>query len=392
MNQNNKISLNVGGKIFTTTKTTLNFIPYFKSLFDFSQSSQSIDTNLNEIFVDSDPSVFKHVLRWARNPTYSIPIKYDYGLNFWGLPSARCDSVGCDGCKICDNFDLSPSQTDINKINSKVESFVHWVCFKQLNSENSSLSVGVPNIESFKFSWMIQFPICFKNNLKFLEAEFIVNNLVTLTVPLVDSFWEICEKDDTVILDLSYLFWKTPEFRSDKPLKKFDIKFQIAEKWSHEKSFNLRGKILLRYEPKSDYDFNLGITTFWLKCVDLQLSTSPQYYHMIKNDSIDANDSNDANGAINDYNLSVYFDNDKNVLDDEITEHLVFYSTEKISTIVVKRSFSGSQNTMTFDFSTKFLKDHPNLYIIKFLKENALPLYSFKILPKPNEFWFFRMA
>lgn len=52
------ITLNVGGKIFQTCKSTLVKAEYFKSLFE----GQWKDKETDEFFIDDDPELFRHIL------------------------------------------------------------------------------------------------------------------------------------------------------------------------------------------------------------------------------------------------------------------------------------------------------------------------------------------
>jgi hypothetical protein len=68
---NEWIKIDVGGKIFQTTKETLLPIPYFQGLNRFNPLSP-----LSTIKVDQDPSAFKHVLRWMHeNAFISNPLE-----------------------------------------------------------------------------------------------------------------------------------------------------------------------------------------------------------------------------------------------------------------------------------------------------------------------------
>ena len=59
--------LNVGGKKFETTISTLEQICFFRSLFAHS------DPSTQEFFLDRDPKLFTHILRRARDPSYKVP-------------------------------------------------------------------------------------------------------------------------------------------------------------------------------------------------------------------------------------------------------------------------------------------------------------------------------
>lgn len=73
------IKLNVGGKIFETTRSTLCKSQYF----DILLSGKFNDTQKDVIFIDRDSDIFKHVLRLLRNPLYEYPRKYNSELDYY---------------------------------------------------------------------------------------------------------------------------------------------------------------------------------------------------------------------------------------------------------------------------------------------------------------------
>lgn len=85
--------LNVGGKRFETTKSTLMNIPYFNNFFQRWDSGSANDSADNKpgpsvrrkedpLFIDQDPVDFQHILKWARHPgEYKVPDKVITG--FW---------------------------------------------------------------------------------------------------------------------------------------------------------------------------------------------------------------------------------------------------------------------------------------------------------------------
>lgn len=75
------IKVNVGGKIFETSKDTLCKSTYFSSLF----SRWSSISQQNEIFIDRDPIAFEHILNLLRDSNYPFPKKYLYELDFYGV-------------------------------------------------------------------------------------------------------------------------------------------------------------------------------------------------------------------------------------------------------------------------------------------------------------------
>jgi hypothetical protein len=84
MENKNRIKLNVGGTIFETTKQTLVFAPYFKNLF-FTNWSEIQNSQNNPIFIDRDPTEFKHILRLLRDPNYIIPRRFESAIEFYGI-------------------------------------------------------------------------------------------------------------------------------------------------------------------------------------------------------------------------------------------------------------------------------------------------------------------
>lgn len=65
------IKFNVGGTRCQTLKSTLDNIPYFKALFDNCQkNNKSFE---EEIFLDLDYDIFKHVLNKYRDAQYEFP-------------------------------------------------------------------------------------------------------------------------------------------------------------------------------------------------------------------------------------------------------------------------------------------------------------------------------
>ena len=72
------IKLNVGGKIFETTRHTLTLSSYFNSYFS-RWNNQSI------IFIDRSYKLFEHVLAFLRNPNYPFPVQHKDELDFYGI-------------------------------------------------------------------------------------------------------------------------------------------------------------------------------------------------------------------------------------------------------------------------------------------------------------------
>lgn len=76
----NIVLLDVGGKIFKTTRSTLSHATYFTSLFERWQYKPD-----EPYFIDRDEEGFKHVLRYLRDNNYDIPKEYHYELEFYGI-------------------------------------------------------------------------------------------------------------------------------------------------------------------------------------------------------------------------------------------------------------------------------------------------------------------
>lgn len=77
------IKINVGGVLFTTTKTTLEGSRFFRNLFSF--SPDCIENG--EFFIDRDPEHFKYVLSYLRDVNYAslFPSALTYELDFFGV-------------------------------------------------------------------------------------------------------------------------------------------------------------------------------------------------------------------------------------------------------------------------------------------------------------------
>ena len=73
------IKLNVGGVIFMARKETLIKSLYFCELLENSKNAEK------EIFIDRSPHIFKHVLSYMRDDTYTYPKKYKSELKYFQL-------------------------------------------------------------------------------------------------------------------------------------------------------------------------------------------------------------------------------------------------------------------------------------------------------------------
>ena len=80
--QRGKITLNVGGQLFTTTiETLVSSSSYFSGLFNFNSSQEE------PLFIDRSPKAFAEILEYIRSPqTYHVPKKYENELIYYGIP------------------------------------------------------------------------------------------------------------------------------------------------------------------------------------------------------------------------------------------------------------------------------------------------------------------
>lgn len=93
------IKLNVGGKIFETTRSTLCKSQYF----DILLSGKFNDTQKDVIFIDRDSGIFKHVLRLLRDPLYEYPRKYNSELDYYMIDHTDNININNDNIKIKNN-------------------------------------------------------------------------------------------------------------------------------------------------------------------------------------------------------------------------------------------------------------------------------------------------
>lgn len=80
----NKVVLNIGGKLFTTYKKTLEGIPYFDAILNRFNCKIEDGTYYPEM-IDRCPSAFKRILRYLRDNSYKIPNEYFADLDYYGI-------------------------------------------------------------------------------------------------------------------------------------------------------------------------------------------------------------------------------------------------------------------------------------------------------------------
>ena len=102
-----RVTINVGGELFCTSKETLSVSTFFQSYFSrWATSTEPIpasepvptygpvptyepvhtqSSKHPSIFIDRNPEAFRHILSYIRNPDYPFPSKFEYELEFYGV-------------------------------------------------------------------------------------------------------------------------------------------------------------------------------------------------------------------------------------------------------------------------------------------------------------------
>jgi len=97
------ITINVGGKLFTTTTETLYRSKYFKDISDGKTKCERDEDGY--IFLDRCPKAFSHVLNFLRDDRYPFPNEYEFELETYLIAfkidtSPEIELIQCKQCKI----------------------------------------------------------------------------------------------------------------------------------------------------------------------------------------------------------------------------------------------------------------------------------------------------
>src|SRR5690349_21275184 len=78
------VTLNVSGKRFQSTRSTLSKSPFLEALIKTLPDGNGADPKTIP-FIDRDAKGFRHVLSLLRDPTYPFPRRLNHELAFYGL-------------------------------------------------------------------------------------------------------------------------------------------------------------------------------------------------------------------------------------------------------------------------------------------------------------------
>lgn len=237
------IQVNVGGKIFSSTKETLLLIPYFQSKNRFNPLN-----SCTEIKIDQDPSVFKHILRSMRNPGYEIPDKYSACLDFWGLPELKPYT------SVAPKFDVESScKTEFNisgVVKTKTEFWKNFDIVLQTGKKKTIQLDHEVDMDNIRFI----FP---KNNqsISQLRVEFLNQSGERIFKSRVsESIWSSHITLNSACRELHLNFEISEIFENKHSVKA--INFELLPKTSksskEEESVSFKGRIFykLSHEPK----------------------------------------------------------------------------------------------------------------------------------------------
>lgn len=109
MEPSDRVFLDVGGKHFDTTRSTLTFgSAYFSVLLDGPFDQTRGHTPEKRIFIDRDPDAFTHVLRFLRDNNYGIPPEFVHELDFYQIKIAADTQVDEGDPDLGSVFDKEP--------------------------------------------------------------------------------------------------------------------------------------------------------------------------------------------------------------------------------------------------------------------------------------------
>lgn len=147
------ITLDVGGTLFKTTKSTLLNAEYFQNMFHFeSNKKRSIkikfeidifnkihinffeNDNNNYIFIDRDPEIFQYVLRLLRGNTCSFPEEYFDELQYYGIEFANVSINNSS------NIDKSPYKV----LNIDFEKYNYFRVFNTFTNGSPNNKIVIP--------------------------------------------------------------------------------------------------------------------------------------------------------------------------------------------------------------------------------------------------------
>lgn len=193
------VKLNVGGKEFFTSKETLMNIPYFQ----YRNNINPIDKT-NVIFIDQDQSIFKHVLRWARNMNYVIPKKYQDCLDFWGLNSRLTESNEEDDKSEMDSFNLEPCESGSPYKELLIRNLPFWDIIQTKIEANKPFDLFPSNSSRLKYNLEFHFP---KKSFKLIKENvnlifYKLNGDVWFKTCFSDVVWKTIQEHQTIIVSL----------------------------------------------------------------------------------------------------------------------------------------------------------------------------------------------
>lgn len=334
----------IGNKKFSSTVDTLKNIPYFRALVQFPSFSPD-----DPLRIDSDPTVFKHVLRWAQNPEYVIPSKYHWGLDFWGV------SVTQDAT----DFDLRPCRTTIDKIDNELLSFNYWIGF---DGEVSDTEKIVISVKPLKF-YYIQHPTFLipselGKNLKHLEFDLLIDDKTAL-FGCFETHWEVVQNNNVLCIRLKTTLSKILSDLVSNKSKKIDIVIKLKSRVNQKIPF--KGKLF--------YDYLLINDTY-------NQESQKNELEVVTVECVDGH-------------LDTYYERKFSKRLDHKRKRFVIMTTEPVEEISLKKyKYSGVITEMSFDFRTK-VSETFDQYDFNFIEIDSYCRYIFDVYPRPKNCWLY---